>query len=125
MYKIYMEGLGRYGDLDGIQQIWMDLRRVTAVQEVYANEQGLGECLGIRQCDETGSDIHGRRRAWLRFRLSSLNQMIFHPLDTKHGPSVALDLYEQARAPTSAIPINITTLNIVLRHHAAWPISPP
>lgn len=36
----------------------------------------------------------------------------------KDGPPVALDLFEQALEPTSSIPIDLTTLNIVLRHHA-------
>lgn len=43
MYMIYMEGLGRYGDLDGIQQAWMDLAADQQCRKLYANEQGLGE----------------------------------------------------------------------------------
>ncbi|ODO08676.1 hypothetical protein L198_00409 [Cryptococcus wingfieldii CBS 7118] len=100
MYMMYLEGLGRLGDLDGLKEAWGELVEDEACKHDYLREEKL-------RPDSPFPPIH------------ALNQMIsaclLIPLD---GPIIALDLFSQASRADSAIPCNLITINTVLRHHA-------
>ncbi|WVQ75953.1 hypothetical protein IAR50_005589 [Cryptococcus sp. DSM 104548] len=100
MYMMYLEGLGRLGDLEGLKETWGELVGDEACKQEYLRDEKL-------RSDSPFPPIH------------ALNQMIsaclLIPTD---GPAVALDLFAQASRPDSAIPCNLITINTVLRHHA-------
>lgn len=92
-YMIYLEGLGRTGDLDQFQAVWNEFVNDTKCREAHGEGQ------------------------WPP--ISSFNHMLSSAFVIgKVGPPFALDLFEKARQPGSSTPINMITINIVLRHHA-------
>ncbi|WVQ98145.1 hypothetical protein IAU59_005267 [Kwoniella sp. CBS 9459] len=100
MYMIYFEGLGRLGDLDGLKETWNELVKDKRCKETYLAEESLPP-------SNTFPPI------------SALNQMISACLLIPGtGPDTALDLFNQACLPSSTVPINLITINTVLRHHA-------
>ncbi|KIR43030.1 hypothetical protein I307_04165 [Cryptococcus deuterogattii 99/473] len=100
MYLMYIEGLGRLGDLNGLQQAWNELVRDDECRRMYLQEERLSSKAPF-------PPIH------------ALNQMISACLlIPTEGPSLALDLFSQASRPDSAIPCNLITINTVLRHYA-------
>ncbi|KIR27355.1 hypothetical protein I309_03823 [Cryptococcus deuterogattii LA55] len=100
MYLMYIEGLGRLGDLNGLQQAWNELVRDDECRRMYLQEERLSSKAPF-------PPIH------------ALNQMISACLlIPTEGPPLALDLFSQASRPDSAIPCNLITINTVLRHYA-------
>ncbi|KAE8538994.1 hypothetical protein D1P53_005364 [Cryptococcus gattii VGV] len=100
MYLMYIEGLGRLGDLHGLQQAWNELVRDDECRRMYLQEERLSSKAPF-------PPIH------------ALNQMISACLlIPTEGPPLALDLFSQASRPDSAIPCNLITINTVLRHYA-------
>jgi pentatricopeptide repeat protein len=92
-YMIYIEGLGKAGHLDELQKIWNEL----------VNDKKLQE----EQADGIWPPINA-----FNYMLSSAL------LVRKTGPPFALEMFEQACRPGSTIPVNIITINTILRHHA-------
>ncbi|WVR04692.1 hypothetical protein IAU60_001703 [Kwoniella sp. DSM 27419] len=100
MYMIYMEGLGRMGDIDALKEAWNELVRDETCKRIYLAENGLPSHTAFPP-------------------VTALNQMISAALLVPtEGPRIALDLFAQACMPTSVIPANLITINTVLRHHA-------
>ncbi|AFR97518.1 hypothetical protein C343_05661 [Cryptococcus neoformans C23] len=100
MYMMYIEGLGRLGDLHGLQQAWNELVIDEECKKIYLHEERLPSKASF-------PPIH------------ALNQMISACLLIPNdGPPLALDLFSQASRPDSAIPCNLITINTVLRHYA-------
>jgi pentatricopeptide repeat protein len=92
-YMIYIEGLGRTGDLDQFQAVWNE----------FVKDEKCREACGDGQWPP----------------ISAFNHMLSAAFVIgKVGPPFALDLFEKARQPGSTTPINMITINIVLRHHA-------
>ncbi|WVN89383.1 uncharacterized protein L203_104606 [Cryptococcus depauperatus CBS 7841] len=100
MYMIYIEGLGRLGDLDGLKEVWNELVTDERCKELYMREEGLPTSAPF-------PPIH------------ALNHMIsaclLIPAD---GPPLAFDLFAQVTRSDSAVSCNIITINTILRHHA-------
>ncbi|WWD00694.1 hypothetical protein V866_007629 [Kwoniella sp. B9012] len=99
MYMIYLDGLGRLGDLAGLKEAWIELVKDQRAKEIYTKEEKLDLSTPFPPTQ-------------------ALNQMISSCLLVPDGPAVALDLFAQAVSPTSSIPINLITINTILRHHA-------
>ncbi|WVF69705.1 hypothetical protein IAT40_004484 [Kwoniella sp. CBS 6097] len=100
MYMIYFEGLGRLGDLDGLQTAWNELVKEKQAKELYLTEEDLPSSTSFPP-------------------ITALNQMISACLLIPGtGPDTALDIFNQACLPTSTVPVNLITINTVLRHHA-------
>ncbi|WWC68034.1 uncharacterized protein I206_101953 [Kwoniella pini CBS 10737] len=99
MYMIYLDGLGRSGDLPSLKETWNALIKDEKAKAMYLKEENLSPSTSFPPTQ-------------------ALNQMISSCLLVPDGPSVALDLFSQAIAPSSSIPINLITINTVLRHHA-------
>ncbi|WVQ69365.1 uncharacterized protein L199_007582 [Kwoniella botswanensis] len=99
MYMIYLDGLGRLGDLAGLKEAWTELVKDQRAKEIYIKEEKLDLSTPFPPTQ-------------------ALNQMISSCLLVPDGPAVALDLFAQAVSPTSSIPINLITINTILRHHA-------
>ncbi|OCF77039.1 hypothetical protein I204_02748 [Kwoniella mangroviensis CBS 8886] len=99
MYMIYLDGLGRLGDLAGLKEAWIELVKDQRAKEIYIKEEKLDLSTPFPPTQ-------------------ALNQMISSCLLVPDGPAVALDLFAQAVSPTSSIPINLITINTILRHHA-------
>ncbi|GFZ47842.1 hypothetical protein JCM24511_05589 [Saitozyma sp. JCM 24511] len=99
MYMLYMEGLGRMGDLQGLQAAWNALVADDKCRQMYlAGEKG--------QYPPT----------------RALNLMISAALlIPRLGPPVALQLFDQAIQPNSSISPDLITINTMLRHHARTP----
>ncbi|EIW71165.1 hypothetical protein TREMEDRAFT_28279 [Tremella mesenterica DSM 1558] len=98
MYMIYIRGLGRYGDLDKVQQTWNEFINDEQCKAIYHSENG----------DEA---------PWPPTAM--LNHVISASfLIPKIGPMVGLNLFDQAAKHDSAIKCDIITINTVLRHHA-------
>jgi pentatricopeptide repeat protein len=88
-YMIYIEGLGRAGELDQIRKIW-------------------GELVNDEVCRKA------HEGAWPP--IQAFNHMLSATLLVrKIGPPAALELF---RIAVDTIPINIVTVNTILRHHA-------
>ncbi|WWC59558.1 uncharacterized protein I303_102114 [Kwoniella dejecticola CBS 10117] len=99
MYMIYLDGLGRSGDLPLLKETWNALINDGKAKTIYLKEENLPLSAPFPPTQ-------------------ALNQMISSCLLVPDGPAVALDLFSQAVSPTSSIPINLITINTVLRHHA-------
>lgn len=89
-YMIYMEGLGKLGDIEELQKAW---------EELLADEH----------CRKSHQGSYPPVIAFNHMLSCAL-------LVPKTGPPVALDLFERAIQYGSEI--NIVTINTVLRHHA-------
>jgi len=88
-YMIFIEGLGRAGELDQLQKTWGELVNDQACRETY---------------EGVWPPIH------------AFNHMLSATfLVPKTGPSAALELFERA---IDTMPINIVTINTILRHYA-------
>lgn len=88
-YMIFIEGLGRAGELDQLQKTWDELLNDTACRETHVGEW---------------PPIH------------AFNHMLSATfLVPKTGPSAALEQFERA---IDTLPINIVTINTILRHYA-------
>ncbi|WRT64688.1 uncharacterized protein IL334_001622 [Kwoniella shivajii] len=99
MYMIYLEGLGRLGDLGGLKEAWNQLVKDEKTKAIYLEEERLSPSAPFPP-------------------VQALNQMISACLLIPDGPAIALDLFGQAASPLSTIPINLITINTILRHHA-------
>ncbi|KAK4684961.1 hypothetical protein P7C73_g5194, partial [Tremellales sp. Uapishka_1] len=119
LYHLYMEGLGRLGELQGVQVAWNMLIHDTACRDLYlASEEGKGEypvpdrwSRRILLTGNVGKTVFPPTSA-LNHLISSLL------LIPGSGPSVALQLFDQACQPTSTIPCDLITINTILRHYA-------
>ncbi|WWD21576.1 hypothetical protein CI109_106062 [Kwoniella shandongensis] len=101
MYMMYIEGLGRWGDLEGLQVAWNELVEDKKCKELYYVEEGKGNLSGPFP------------------PVQALNHMISAALLVPStGPAVAINLFEQASQPNSSVPCNLITINTMLRHHA-------
>lgn len=93
-YMVFMEGLGRSGDIDGLQAAWAELQ---------ADE-------GCRKANDHEASFPP---------IVTFNHMLSCAfLVGKTGPPVALALFDRALNDSKATPVNIVTINTVLRHHA-------
>ncbi|WWC86812.1 uncharacterized protein L201_001691 [Kwoniella dendrophila CBS 6074] len=101
MYMIYIEGLGRLGDLTTLKEAWNALVKDETAKKLYLQEEKL---------PVASSATFPPTQA--------LNQMISSCLLIPDGSQIALDLFTQAASPSSSISINIITINTILRHHA-------
>ncbi|WVW78343.1 hypothetical protein I302_100297 [Kwoniella bestiolae CBS 10118] len=99
MYMIYLEGLGRMGDLAGLKDTWNELVKDQKAREIYMTDEKLAPSSPFPPTQ-------------------ALNQMISSCLLIPDGSSIAIDLFSQAVSPSSSIPINLITINTILRHHA-------
>jgi pentatricopeptide repeat protein len=92
-YMIYMEGLGRAGDLERLQLTWKELVEDKMAKEAHQDSQ------------------------WPPMK--AFNLMLSSALIVRStGPPYALDQFERACQPGSTTPVNIITINTILRHHA-------
>ena len=89
-YMIYMEGLGKLADIEGLQRAWSEL-------------------LADEHCRQMHQGSYPPVIAFNHMLSCAL-------LVPKTGPPVALELFE--RAIQSRAEINIITINTILRHHA-------
>ncbi|OCF45796.1 hypothetical protein I317_00284 [Kwoniella heveanensis CBS 569] len=100
MYMIYIEGLGRLGDLDGLKETWNEMVKDKRCKDLYLAQENSPLSTSFPP-------------------IAALNQMISACLlIPSTGPDTALDLFNQACLPTSTVSINLITINTVLRHHA-------
>ncbi|KAK8847485.1 hypothetical protein IAR55_005343 [Kwoniella newhampshirensis] len=101
LYMMYIEGLGRWGDLDGLQMAWNELVQDIKCRELYYAEEAKGNPSAPFP------------------PIQALNHMISAALLVPStGPAVAINLFEQASQPASSVPCNLITINTMLRHHA-------
>ena len=90
-YMIYMEGLGRASELERLQATWKELVE-----------------------DKTLREGHDQWPPMNAFNLMLSSALIVR----KDGPPYALAEFERACQPESTTPVNIITINTILRHHA-------
>lgn len=121
LYMLYLEGLGRLGDLATLKITWNQMVqdkecRALYMEEGAMDEGELGEASHVRLADRADD----QRSSEPQFPPTrALNQMIQSAmLIPGLGPSTALELFRQASLPNSAIKCNIWTINIVLRYYA-------
>jgi pentatricopeptide repeat protein len=90
-YMIFMEGMGRAGDLERLQLAWQELVDDKKLREGHTQ--------------------------WPP--MNAFNLMLSSALIVRNtGPPYALAEFERACQPGSTTPANIITVNTILRHHA-------
>ena len=115
LYMLYMEGLGRLGDIDGLRRTWNELVDDQVCKQSYLKEVVDREYWHDRR--RVHADILAESASFPPTKI--LNHMISACfLVPTRGAAIALELFKQASTPDSSVPCNLVTINTVLRHYA-------
>jgi pentatricopeptide repeat protein len=135
-YMMYMEGLGRKGDFEGLKEAWEELRVDEACRQSWEQEEKakLGGGCGVAD-DRVCSFLVGRGDSHSILcrptasscssippypPISTFNMFISHLLllPEGQGTDLALSLFEYLASPNNPYEPDMVTVNTVLRHYA-------